>query len=309
MASWVEKYRPSTLDEFIFQSDIDELHITKFAAQGHLPHLLLSGPPGTGKTSCALMLIKMLNIDPMDTMIINASRENSVTVVRDKISDFAATAPFSSPFKVVLLDEGDMITEEGQRVMRRLTEETAESVRFIITCNHLHKIEPALISRFQHFQFKQLPIDKVLERVVDILAKEEVKWDDHSVERIINASPNDMRAIINALEQYSVSGLLVVPNQLTISSELSEAIGGNMAQGKWRQVSKYVMDNVPDPDVIKLYKIVYQQLKNVPGLSSQSNYEQAVLTLAEYLNRANRIADPYINFDAMTIELDRISRG
>lgn len=301
---WVEKYRPSTFDDFVFQDDATRDHILKYVEQREIPHLMLSGPPGTGKTSCALLLIKLLGIDPMDTLVINASKENNVATIRDKVSQFCDVAPWNSAFRVVLLEEGDFITEEGQAVMRRLMEERYAYVRFIITCNYANKISLAVGSRMAHFAFKDLPESAVVTKVVSILDAEQVQWDIDDVTRIIQMGTGDLRKIIQTLDQYSTNGKLSLPAHIRIDGEVSDIVHAAVSTRGWEHLRSYVAANVSDANIPGLFRMVYDSLRsaNYP----QQTWEQAVVVVAEYLHRSSTVADQYINFAAMTVELGRL---
>ena len=136
---WAEKYRPRTIADYVFRDDAQRQQVQGWVSSGAIPHLLFSGAPGVGKTTLAKILIHELGIDEYDVLEINASRENSVDTIRDKITGFVQTMPFGN-FKVVLLDEADYISPNGQAALRGVMETYHASARFILTCNYPTRI-------------------------------------------------------------------------------------------------------------------------------------------------------------------------
>ena len=136
---WVEKYRPKKISEYVFRDDVQKNQVQSWIKSNAIPHLLFSGAPGTGKTTLAKLLLHELKVDWGDVLQINASSENSVDTIRDKITNFSQTMPFGE-FKYVLLDEADYISVNAQAALRGVMEEYASSARFILTCNYFHKI-------------------------------------------------------------------------------------------------------------------------------------------------------------------------
>ena len=147
---WVEKYRPTTLAEYVFRDEAQKQQVESWVKSGAIPHLLFSGAPGVGKTTLAKVLLHELDADWGDVLEINASRERGIDIIREKITNFSSTLPFGE-FKYVILDEADYTTESAQAALRGAMEQYANSVRFILTCNYPHRIIPALHSRCQGF--------------------------------------------------------------------------------------------------------------------------------------------------------------
>jgi len=200
---WVEKYRPVTLEDYIGNEHIKE-KIRVFLQNEDMPHLLLSGPPGTGKTSCAKLIT---NTFDFEMLYINASDENSVDVIRDKIKSFVSTISFNK-FKVVILDEADYVTIQAQAALRNLMETFSSHARFILTCNYLDRIIPAIQSRCQSFQIIPPNKKEVAERVVKILNNENIIFDIKDVANFVNEGYPDIRKVINLCQQHSVNGEL-----------------------------------------------------------------------------------------------------
>ncbi|KAG0214308.1 hypothetical protein BGX28_002416 [Mortierella sp. GBA30] len=199
---WVEKYRPVTLDDLVSHKDITST-IERFIDENRLPHMLLYGPPGTGKTSTILACARKL-YGPMwksMTMELNASDDRGIEVVREQIKNFASTKKiFSSGFKLIILDEADMMTQTAQNALRRVVEKYTRNVRFCIICNYVSKIIPALQSRCTRFRFGPLEISQVDSRLDHIIQNEGVKITDDGRKALLQLSKGDMRRALNILQ-------------------------------------------------------------------------------------------------------------
>ncbi|KAF8892243.1 P-loop containing nucleoside triphosphate hydrolase protein [Infundibulicybe gibba] len=199
---WVEKYRPVTLDDVVSHKDITTT-IEKFIEKNRLPHLLFYGPPGTGKTSTILAVARRIYGPEYRKQILelNASDERGIEVVREQIKQFAETRTlFSKGYKLIILDEADMMTQQAQAALRRVIEQYTKNVRFCIICNYVNKIAPAIQSRCTRFRFSPLPILEVEKRLDSVIEAERVKVTAEGKKALLKLSKGDMRRALNVLQ-------------------------------------------------------------------------------------------------------------
>ncbi|CAD0201285.1 unnamed protein product [Chrysodeixis includens] len=200
---WVEKYRPSKLDELISHDDIIKT-INQFMSANQLPHLLFYGPPGTGKTSTILACARqMYTPQQFNTMVLelNASDDRGIGIVRGQILNFASTRTiFKAGPKLIILDEADAMTNEAQNALRRIIEKYTENVRFCIICNYLGKIIPALQSRCTRFRFAPLQQSQIVPRLQEVAKAEGVKISEDGIKALLALSGGDMRKVLNTLQ-------------------------------------------------------------------------------------------------------------
>ena len=301
---WTEKYRPSTLDDYVFRDDAQRKQVQQWVDSRTIPHLWFSGAPGTGKTTLAKVLINMLDIDEYDVLEINASRENSVENVRDKITNFVQTMPFGE-FKVVLLDEADYISPNGQAALRGVMETYASSSRFILTCNYPNKVIPALHSRCQGFHIEKIDHTEFTARVATVCVTEGVDVDIDTLDSYVKATYPDLRKCLNLCQMNTIDGKLVKPNEGdSATADYKLAVVDLFKQGKILEARKMLCSQVRPEEMDELFRWMYDNLE-LWG-DTQESKDAAILIIAKGLRNIPMVADQEINLAATLVELTQI---
>ena len=302
---WTERYRPSTVDGYVFQNDAQKALVEEWIKTETIPHLLFSGPAGTGKTTLAKILIKNIGVDEYDVLEINASRENSVDTIRDKITGFVQTIPFGK-FKVVLLDEADYISHNGQAALRGVIEMYAASARFILTCNIPRKIIPALKSRTQEISIAAPEESEYARRVLHVLDSEKIEYDPANLFDYINSSYPDLRKCLNLLQQSSTRGVLEPFVDKTTDSNLVEATK-LLKAGQIREARKLICSSFRKGDADGIFRWAYENL-DLWG-STPEQQDRAIVIIRNGLVNHALVGDEEINLSATLTELTQIEQA
>ena len=300
---WVEKYRPNTVDGYVFRDEQQRKQIDTWIKDKSIPHLLLSGSAGIGKTTLAKILIHELGIEDYDVLEINASRTNSVDDVRDKITNFVSMIPFG-PFKVVLLDEADYLSPNAQAALRGVMEEYSNTARFILTCNYPNRIIPALHSRCQGFHVERTDLTEFTARVATILVTEGTDFDLETLDLYVKVAYPDLRKCINLVQQNVHDNKLAQPN----TSDSGEAewkfeMVALFTEGKIKEARKLLCGKVRAEEMEEIYRWLYD---NIAIFGSEQSQDQAVLVIKQGLVDHTLVADAEINLAAVLVKLARL---
>ncbi len=300
---WVEKYRPKTLEGYVFRDDHQREQVKTWVKQGSIPHLLFSGNAGIGKTTLAKILFNELDINDLDILEINASRTNSVEDVRDKIVNFVQMIPFGD-FKVVLLDEADYLSPNAQAALRGVMEEYHTTARFILTCNYPNRIIPALHSRCQGFHIERVDVNEFTARVATILVEENVEFSLDVLDTFVKATYLDLRKCINMVQMNSLKGSLHMPEkgdagEADYKLEMVELF----KKGKISEARKLVCGQARPEEMEEIFRWLYD---NVAIFGDESVQEKAILIIKQGLVDHTLVSDPEINLAATLIRLSHL---
>ena len=299
---WVEKYRPERITDYVFKDVAQRKQVQNWIIDGGIPHLLFSGSPGTGKTTLAKVLINELNVEKADVLYINASRDNGVEMIRKKISAFSETMPWGD-FKIILLDEADHISPEGQAALRGVMEQYHASVRFILTCNYPNMIIPALHSRCQGFHIEQLDQTDFTVRVGEILADNDVKFDIETLDAMVRANYPDLRKTINSVQMLVVDGVLQKPEEEGASAEWRMAMVELFKTKRISDARKLIVSKARTDEYNDIYTWLYRNIDLYTDTDAQ--YDECVLAIRNGLVKHTQVADVEINLSATMIEIAR----
>ena len=300
---WVEKYRPKTVDGYVFRDEAQRKQVATWIADKSIPHLLFSGAAGIGKTTLAKLLFNELDLNPLDILEINASRTNSVEDVRNKIVNFVQMIPFGD-FKVVLLDEADYLSPNAQAALRGVMEEYHTTARFVLTCNYENRIIPAIHSRCQGFHIAKVDQTEFTARLATILITEGITPDLDTLDTYVKATYPDLRKCINTVQMNVVDGELVRPNEGdTGSADWKLEMVELFKAGKIQEARKLLCGAVRPEEMEEIYRWLYD---NIELFGSDEQQDTAVLTIKQGLVDHTLVADPEINLAATLIRLGRI---
>jgi DNA polymerase III delta prime subunit len=293
---WVEKYRPTTMDTYIGNEHLKS-KVSVYLESGDLPHLLLYGRAGTGKTTLAKLLVN--NIE-CDYLYINASDENNVETVRTKVKQFASTMGFKD-MKIVILDECDYITPNAQAALRNLMETFSKHCRFILTCNYVERIIDPIQSRCQSFQIIPPDRKQVATHLSDILSKESVQYELDDIVTIVNSGYPDIRRVINSSQRQVVKGELVVDKSTIIQNDYKLKVLELLKQDKksaFNGIRKVLLDSKVT-DYAELFRLLYDNIEEF----AKGHLAEVILVIAKYELSDAHVVDKEINAMAMIVEI------
>ena len=300
---WVEKYRPKTVDGYVFRDEAQKKQVKNWIKEKTIPHLLFSGNAGIGKTTLAKLLFNELEVNEYDILEINASRTNSVDDVRDRIVNFVQMIPFGD-FKVVLLDEADYLSPNAQAALRGVMEEYHTTSRFILTCNYPNRIIPALHSRCQGFHIERIDQTEFTARVAEILIAEEITPDLDVLDTYVKATYPDLRKCINMVQMNVQDKSLLKPNEGdTGESDWKLDMVELFKAGKIQEARKLLCGTVRPEEMEEIYRWLYD---NIELFGDDEKQDQAVLIIKQGLVDHTLVVDPEINLAATLIRLSRL---
>jgi len=302
---WTEKYRPTTIEDYVFRDEAQKKQVQGWVDQKSIPHLLFSGAPGVGKTTLAKVLLNVLEVDEYDILEINASRENSVDTIRDKITGFVQTMPFGD-FKVVLLDEADYISPNGQAALRGVMEMYANTARFILTCNYPNRVIPALHSRCQGFHIEKLDVTEFTTRVAKVMLEEGVTPDLDVLDSYVKATYPDLRKCLNLCQMNTVDNVLQNPQESdNATADYKLQMVDMIKAGKIREARQLLCSQVRPDEMEDVFRWMYDNLEL--WSDSVEGQDKAILTIRKGLVNHAMVSDPEINLSATLVELAELA--
>ena len=295
---WVERYRPSGLEGYVGNEHIIQ-KVNIYIENNDVPHLLLHGEAGTGKTTLAKIIVNAIDCD---YLYINASDERGIDTLREKIRGFAASVGFKT-WKVVILDESDYLTRDAQAALRNLMETFSKSTRFILTCNYPEKVIDPIQSRCQTFEIIPPTKKDVAKRLNDILINEGIQFEMQDLAVIVNSGYPDIRRVINAAQRQVINGRLVIDKQSSIESTYSEKIvdilkSGVDTKSKFTQIRQILADSKVR-DYTKLYSTLYERVDEYAG----HKVGTTIVNIAEAQYKDSLVVDKEINVMAMFVNI------
>lgn len=303
---WVEKWRPGTIDGYVFVDNAQRDQVEAWIRDGSIPHLMLSGSAGTGKTTLAKMLINELGIDEYDVMLANGSKEARKVEWVDRLINFCQTMPYGR-FKIVLIDEADYMNPNSvQPALRNLMEDYSQTVRFILTCNYPNKIIPAIHSRCQGFHITKTDHTEFTARVATVLVSEGVEFDLDVLDSYVKATYPDLRKSLNLAQANSQTGTLLAPAVADKSMrDWKLECVDLFKRGQTRQARALMCQNSSPEEAEDVFRWMYDNL-NLWGSTPESQ-DQAIVIIRNGLVSHNAVADVEINLSATLIELSNLT--
>ena len=302
---WIEKYRPRTVDGYVFVDDNQRQQVESWIRDGSIPNLLFSGSPGTGKTTLGKLLINELGVDEYDVLYANGSKEGRKIEWVDKLISFCQTMPFGK-FKVVFIDEADYLNPNSvQPAMRNLMEDYSHSVRFILTCNYPNKIIPPLHSRLQQLHILKTDHTEFTARAATVLVTEGVDFDIDTLDSYVRATYPDLRKCLQLLQQNSQTGILNAPNSADKSvGDWKLDCVQLFKSGKIREARTLICQQSTPEETEDIFRWMYDNLDL--WTTDVERQDQAIIIIRNGMAAMPMVADQEINLSATLCELSRL---
>lgn len=302
---WTEKYRPKTVDGYVFTDVAVKEQIEDWIKDGACPHLLLHGPAGTGKTTLAKILVNQLGIDDYDFLQVNASRDNGVDFLKTKIEGFVSTLPFGH-LKIVLLDEADYLSPNAQGLLRGLMETYQAQARFILTCNLAYKIIPPLKSRCAELHINKTDPTEFTARAATVLVEENIQFDLDTLDSFVKATYPDLRKCLNLLQTNSNTGTLTSPTESSSSTaDYKLAVVDLFKSRRIKEARKLLCEQARPEEMEEVFRWMYDNLDL--WSKTEEGQDEAILVIRRGLVNHAVVADPEINLSATLVELCHLS--
>jgi DNA polymerase III delta prime subunit len=307
---WVDTYRPTNPLEYIFKDASLKEFVTNVIETGDMPHLLLAGVQGTGKTSLWKLLVNKLDVDRMDLLVVNASDNNSVDFVRDVVKNFVNVCPMGD-MKVLVLEEADRLTIDAQGALKAIIEDNSDVCRFVLTTNRVHKIVPAIRSRCQEFMFEALDRDDIAEKLAVILSKEGVDFDIDDVDQLVDLSYPDIRRAIHLAQKFSVSGTLTIPQSVSAADDITDLLKQAITKpGGWANVRESIIASIKGDQWNDVYRALFDEIDTICQYKKgDDQWAQSIIDINESQRDHAFVADPEINGISLLIKLNNTYLG
>jgi replication factor C small subunit len=301
---WTEKYRPKDVDGYVFTDVSVKEQVEEWIKNGHIPHLLLHGPAGTGKTTLAKILVNQLGIDSYDFLQVNASRDNGVDFLKTKIEGFVSTLPFGH-LKIVLLDEADYLSPNAQGLLRGLMETYAAQARFILTCNLVHKVITPLKSRCTELHINKTDQVEFFTRAATVLATENVTYEPEVLASYVAATYPDLRKCLNLLQSNSKNGVLLNPKDTDSSTQDYKLVMVDLfKRRKIKEARKLLCEQARPEEMDEIFRWMYDNLDL--WSKTDEGQDEAILVIRKGMINHSLAGDPEINLSATIVELAQI---